>query len=125
MRQFILTLALLCLAVAASADPPRLLRGVLGEVVQVTVTGWAECGVTCPVRLCLNAAEGGVSGGFSLGSEARPTTGCRDLAPVLQRVTFWSRQGGALRPVLGVSLDLRDKAGAVIWAEWLHPPDLE
>lgn len=127
MCRFAPILTLICLlAGAVAAEPPRIFQSVRGDVVQLSVAPSAPCAIPCPARLCLSASPGFTEKGFSLGAEGRPSQGCRNLAPVLQRLTLWSAPvGGALVPVVSAPLDLRDKAGAVIWIEWLHAPASE
>ncbi|MFZ7092298.1 hypothetical protein [Primorskyibacter sp. 2E233] len=113
---------------AGSADM-LVLQSASGDQVQIQERIGPGCDhVPCPVRLCLENPSYN-SGAKALSNRRLPPpeasilsgqAGCITVAAVRQSLVLW-RQGaaGGLVPALVAPLDLRGKAGRLIFLEWL------
>ncbi|MCO6383061.1 hypothetical protein [Oceanicola sp. 502str15] len=108
--------------------PPLQLQSAAGDVVELHEAARPDCTATpCPPRICLeNPATNTGPKGLSNRRPPPPdllvapgASACQILAAVRQTLVLWHRDaGGAMAPALLAPLDLRDKAGRIIFLRW-------
>lgn len=116
----------------ALAGPPELaasrLQSAAGDIVMMSEAARPECtGAPCPPRICLenpasNHGPKGLSNRRTPPPDLRVAPGssaCLLLAAVRQTLVLWRQdEGQQMVPALLAPLDLRDKAGQIIFLTW-------